>query len=132
MGSATGVGAAAVRSLANELESMSLVECRELHGRDEFGTHYDEDIKKITYALERCTDIAPQIAAVAHSGGWLRSSDTPLDLALHYTGGLYTSTRSKLMNHHGRRRKPCLLCEDTDTVDFVLDQFFQCTRMLYI
>ena len=94
---------AAVRSLVDEVESMSLVECRELHEKKDFETHHVEelfnlsedadavlkkDINNIMCALERCTDRAPQIAELAHSGGRLRSSGPPLDLELHHTGGL--------------------------------------------
>ena len=135
--SRTGVGTVAMRSLVDDVESLSLVkECRELE--EGFGTHYvDElvsedadavcmkEVKKIIGArdrerrLERCTEKAPLIAEVARSGGWLRLWDAALDLGVRHTKGLQAVSR--LMSHHGRGRKPCPLCDVTDLPISVLE-----------
>ena len=107
--------------MTDEVASMLLVkECRELE--EEFGTHLvhtsskaadAKEVKKTVDVLDRekqlvrCTDRASQIAEVACNGGWLRLWDMTLDFGGHHTEGLLTLSR--LMGHHDRVRKPCLV-----------------------
>ena len=54
-------------------------------------------------SIQKCKNKAPLIAEVAEKSRWPRIWDT---------AGLQALT--KLMSHHGRGRRPCLFCEDSD------------------
>ena len=89
---ATGVGAAAMRSMVDDVASLCLVkECKELE--EGFGAQFTDrilggdadqinmkEVKKVIGQLDREKRIelcvmAPQIAVVASNGGWLRLWD---------------------------------------------------------
>ena len=138
---ATGVGAAAMTSMVDNVTSLCLVkECKELE--EGFGTQFThkilggdadqismKEVKKVIGQLDRekrielCEGKARQIAAVARNGGWLRLWDTALDLALRHTRGL--QVMSRLISSHGRGRKPCPLCDQVNLSTSVLEHMLE-------
>ena len=108
---ATGVGAAAMRSMVDNVACLCLVkEWKELE--EAFGTQFTDkmlggdadqinmkEVKKVIGQLDRekriklCEGKGPQIAAVTRNGGWLRLWDTALDLGLWHTRGLQVMSR---------------------------------------
>ena len=123
----SGIGAAVMSSLADEPDSLCLLEeCRELESY--FGTRYtnhilasaDEvsmkSVKKVLrkvdskMTLERCSEKAPAVAQVVECGGsWCKLWDTTLHLGTRHTTGL--QALSKVLAHHGHGSKPCPLCD---------------------
>ena len=125
---ATGVGAVAMRSLSDDMESLCLVkECRELELY--YGTNLtdivltDADtisrraIRKILRVIDRdklvekCSMKSPSIACIIRKGGsWPKLWDSALHLGSRHTIGL--QNLSRLLVHHGRALHPCPLCDE--------------------
>ena len=137
--SATGVGAVAMRSLVDNVESLCLVkECHELetHYRTNFTDTVlvDADatslwtIKKTIREIDKeklirqCYEKSPTIADVSsRDGSWSKLWDTALHLGSRHTMGL--RKLSRLMAHHGRGLHPCSLCDEQDLDMSVIDHF---------
>ena len=137
---ATGVGAAAMRSLTDDIESLCIVkECRELE--ISYGTNFTDTILtdannvslriiKMTIRgidreklVQKCSNKSPTIAAVASkAGSWPKLWDSALHLGSRHTIGL--QNLSRLMSHHGRGLHPCPLCDEqgfpTSVIDHIL------------
>ena len=138
---ATGVGAAAMRSMVDDVASLCLVkECKELE--EGFETQFTDkilggdadqinmkEVKKVIGQLDREKRIessegkAPQIAVVARNGGWLRLWGMALDLGLRHTRGLQVMLR--LISSYGRGRKPCHLCDEVNLATSVLEHVLE-------
>ena len=128
MDDATGVGAAAMETLVDDMDSLCLVkECRDLE--EGFGTRFTDrilggeadlinmkEVRKVIgqrdreKRIELCEGKGPLIAAVARNGGWLRVWDLALELGLWHTRGL--QALSNLMSSHGRGTKAFPRCEE--------------------
>ena len=136
---ATGVGAAAMKSLSDDVDSLCLVkECRELEST--YGTMFTNDlltdancvskriVKKSIREIDRnklvqkCSSKSPSIAGVVDRGGsWPKLWDSALHLGSRHTIGL--QNLSRLMSHHGRGQHPCPLCDLKDPLTPVIDHF---------
>ena len=68
--------------------------------------------KDHSMSIQKCKNKAPLIAEVAEKSRWPRIWDGVLEHGGRYTARLQALTR--LMSHHGRGRRPCPFCEDSD------------------
>ena len=110
-------------------------ECKELE--EGFGTQCTDkilggdadqinmkEVKKVIEQLDRekrielCEGKAPQSAAVARNGGWLRLWDTALDLGLR-------QVMSRLISSHGQGRKPSPLCDQVNLATCVMEHVLE-------
>jgi len=127
---AAGVGAVAMRSFVDDVDSLCLVkECRELENH--FGTNFTDavlldgntvsqrTIKKTIRGIDKeqlirkCSGTSPCVADITIEGGsWPKLWDTALHLGSRHTIGLRNLAR--LMAHHGRGLHPCPLCDEHD------------------
>ena len=132
---ATGIGAAAMKSLSDDVDSLCLVkECCELEST--YSTRFTNDlltascvskriVKKIIHEIDRdrdCSSKSPSIAGVVDRGGsWPKLWDSALRLGSRHTIGL--QNLSRLMSHHGRGQHPCPLCDLKDPLTPAIDHF---------
>ena len=135
---ATGVGAAVMKSLSDDVESLCLVkECCELESTY-YSTSFTKDlltdsncvskriIRKTIRGIDRdrlvlkCSTKSPFIAGVVEIGGsWPKLWDLTLHLGFRHTIGL--QNLSRLMSHHGRGQHPCPLCDLKDPLVPIID-----------
>ena len=132
---AKGVGAVAMSSLVDDVDSVCLVkECRELE--TEYGTSFtnsvlaDADtvcdrvvIKKTIQGIDKKKLVekyhkkASAIANIINRGGcWTKL----WDIALHL-GSRHMRNLSRLMAHHGHGQQPCPLCSEQNLGISVID-----------
>ena len=140
---AVGVGAELLRACADDVGSLCLVkECVELEemfgcvvvdkllqGDDVDIRYVKKDIsqKDRNMSIQKFKDKAPLIAEVAERSRWPRIWDGVLEHSGRYTAGLQALTR--LMSHHGRGRRLCPFCEDTDLDVTILEHVLSLTAV---
>ena len=138
---AVGVGAAAMKSLCDDVESLCLVkECHELESA--YGTRFTDDlftdancvsqriIKRNIREMDRhilvqkCSIKSPYIAGVVNGGwSWPKLCESALHLGSRHTSGLHNLSR--LMDHHGRGQCPCPLCDLKDPQIPIIEHFLR-------
>ena len=134
---AKGVGAVAMSSLVDDIDSVCLVkECRELESEYETSLTNsvlaDADavservIKKTIRGIdkekivEKCHKKSPAIANIINRGGcWPKLWDIALHLGSRHITGL--RNLSRLIAHHGHGQQPCPLCSEQNLGISVID-----------
>ena len=141
MDEAVGVGAAAMKSLCDDMKLLCLVkECRELESA--YGTRFTDylltdancvsqriikrNIREMdgNILVQKCSIKSRYIAGVVNRGGsWPKVWDSALYLGSRHTSGL--QNLSRLMGHHGRGQRPCPLCDLKDPQIPIIEHFLR-------